>query len=120
MAFDDPIVFIVLICFLVAAVFVLLAGTRKSPSASKADTTSVLGGKRNFAQSFFSGLTGIGRAFLIVAFAGVLALLTGNIVAGIGLAAIAMYVWMLNGEIEALEGRIRRLEEDRQKREQTM
>ena len=117
MAFDDPIIFIFLICILVAVVFVLLVGTRKSPLASKTDTASVLRGNRNFAQSFFSGLTGIGRAILIVAFAGVLALLTGNIVAGIGLAAIAMYVWMLNGEIEALEGRIRRLEEDRQKRE---
>ena len=117
MAFDDPIVWILLIFFLVAVVFVLLVGTRKSPAASKTDTTS---GNRNFAQSFFGGLNGIGRAILIVAFAGVLALLTGNIVAGIGLAAIAMYVWMLNGEIEALEGRIRRLEEDRQKREQTV
>ena len=120
MAFDDPIVWILLIFFLAAVVFVLLMGTRKSPAGSKTETASALGGTSIFVQSFFSGLTGIGRAILIVAFAGVLALLTGNIVAGIGLAAIAMYVWMLNGEIEALEGRIRRLEEDRQKREQTM
>ena len=61
-------------------------------------------------QSFFSGLVGFGRLLLIVAFAGVLAFLTGNLVAGIALALIAMYAWMQQGEIDALDRRIRAIE----------
>ena len=61
-------------------------------------------------QSFFSGLIGFGRLALIVAFAGVLALLTVNLVVGIALALIAMYIWMQQGEIDALDIRIRVLE----------
>jgi hypothetical protein len=45
-----------------------------------------------------------------VAFAGVLALLTVNLVVGIALALIAMYIWMQQGEIDALDSRIRVLE----------
>jgi TM2 domain-containing membrane protein YozV len=66
--------------------------------------------RARFIQNFFSGLIGFGRLLLIVAFAGVLALLTGSIVVGIALALISMYVWMLQGEIDALDRRMRMLE----------
>ncbi len=66
--------------------------------------------KKSFVQTFFSGTVGIGKLVLIVLFALVLIVITANIFTGIGLAAIALYVWMLQGEIDALHNRLKRLE----------
>lgn len=66
--------------------------------------------RTRFVQSFFSGLGGFARLLMIVAFAVVLIFLTSNIVVGIALALIAMYSWMQQGEIDALDRRIRTLE----------
>ena len=63
-------------------------------------------------QPFFSGFMGIIRILSIVAFAFVLIIFTGNFATGIAIALIAFYVWMQRGEIDALQGRIRKLEEE--------
>ena len=65
---------------------------------------------KGFIQTFFSGTIGIGKIALIVVFALIMILVTGNPFTGIGLAAIALYVWMLQGEIDALHNRLKRLE----------
>ena len=63
-----------------------------------------------FAKGFFEGLSGLLKAGAVVVFAIVLAIVTGNIFTGIILAGIALYVWMLEGEIDSLEKRIKNLE----------
>jgi len=68
-------------------------------------------------ERFFGGFMGIVRILSIVAFAFVLIFLTGNFVVGIALTLIAFYVWMQQGEIDALHARIQKLEEENSKQQ---
>jgi len=70
----------------------------------------------SFFKGFFQGLTGLWKTATIVVFAIVLAMLTANIFTGIILAGVAMYVWMLEGEIDSLEKRIKNLENPLQRK----
>jgi len=59
--------------------------------------------------------TGVARALSLLLFGALLIFLIGSIFTGIAIAALAFYVWMQAGEIDGLEARLQRLEEERQR-----